>query len=175
MVALLPYLEQDALYKQIDLEKGYAGNLPAVQTNIKLFLCPAWKEAEKANAVTNYVAMAGIGLDAATRPAGAPGNGFMGYDRLTSWSMIKDGLSNTIALMETRSELGAWARGGSSTVRGFDPDAPLSGDPGQFGGHPGGLNVAYADGSVHFMTFTIAPSVWAALITIDGGERFDLP
>src|SRR5215468_155294 len=27
MVALLPYLEQDSLYRQLDLEKGYSGNL----------------------------------------------------------------------------------------------------------------------------------------------------
>jgi len=121
MVALLPYVEQDTLYRQIDLEKGYAGNLPAVQTRLKLFLCPASKDATTADAVTHYVAMSGIGLDAATQPAGAPGNGFMGYDRLTSLSMIKDGTSNTIALMETRSGLGPWARGGSSTLRGFDP------------------------------------------------------
>ena len=46
--------------------------------------------------------MSGLGHDAAGQPAGAAGNGFMGYDRLTSLAMIKDGASNTIALMETR-------------------------------------------------------------------------
>jgi prepilin-type processing-associated H-X9-DG protein len=174
MVALLPYLEQDRLYRQIDVEKGYAGNLPAVQASVPAFLCPS-KEAATADAVTHYVAMAGIGLDAATRPAGAPGNGFMGYDRLTSWSMIKDGRSNTIALLETRSGLGSWARGGSSNLRGFDPtQEPVFGDQGQFGGHTGGMNAAFADGSVHFISFSIGSSALAAMITIDGGERFDL-
>src|SRR5207249_11269828 len=96
MVALLPYLEQDSLYRQIDLKKGYAENLPTVQTNIKTFLCPSANVEGMADAVTHYVAMSGIGLDAATRPAGSPGNGFMGYDRLTSLSMIKDGTSHTI-------------------------------------------------------------------------------
>ena len=61
----------------------------------------------------------------------------MGYDRLTSLAMIKDGTSNTIALMETRFDLGPWARGGASTLRGFDPaDVPLYGDQRPFGGHP---------------------------------------
>jgi len=175
MVALLPYVEQDTLYRQIDLEKGYAGNLPAVQTRMKPFLCPASKDATTADAVTHYVAISGIGLDAATQPAGAPGNGFMGYDRLTSLSMIKDGTSNTIALMETRSGLGPWARGGSSNVRGFDPaEVPLFGDQRPFGGHQDGINVAMADGSVHFIRSSIDPSKLAALITIDGGEAFDL-
>jgi prepilin-type processing-associated H-X9-DG protein len=175
MVALLPYLEQDSLYRQIDLEKGYAENLPAVQTSIRIFLCAEPKASARADAVTHYVAMSGIGLDAATQPAGVSGNGFMGYDRLTSWSMIKDGTSNTIALMETRFGLGPWARGGSSNLRGFDPaDLPLYGDQRPFGGHPNGMNAAMADGSVRFIPSSIDPRKLAAAITIDGGEPFDL-
>jgi prepilin-type N-terminal cleavage/methylation domain-containing protein/prepilin-type processing-associated H-X9-DG protein len=175
MVALLPYLQQDSLYRQIDLEKGYAENLPAVQTTIRTFLCPSANAEAMTDAVTHYVAMSGIGLDAATQPAGAPGNGFMGYDRLTSWSMIKDGTSNTIALMETRSGLGPWARGGSSNLRGFDPaDLPLFGDERPFGGHPAGINAAMADGSVRFINSSIDPGKLGAAITIDGGEPFDL-
>src|SRR5438477_540449 len=81
-----------------------------------------------------------VGRDAATRPAGAPGNGFMGYDRATTMAMIKDGAAFTIGLMETRSGLGPWARGGASTLRGFDPaDLPLYGDGRPFGGHEGGM------------------------------------
>jgi prepilin-type processing-associated H-X9-DG protein len=176
MVALMPYLEQDSRYGQIDFEKGYAGNLPAVETSIRTFLCPGEERGPAtADAVTHYVAMSGIGLDAATRPAGAAGNGFMGYDRLTSWLMIKDGTANTIALMETCSGLGPWARGGSSTLRGFDPaDLPLHGNEGQFGGHKNGMNAAMADGSVRFISSSIDPGKLAAAITIDGGEPLDL-
>jgi prepilin-type processing-associated H-X9-DG protein len=175
MVALLPHLEQDSLYRQIDLEKGYAENLPAVQTSIRTFLCPSANVEAMTDAGTHYVAMSGIGLDAATQPAGSPGNGFMGYDRLTSWSMIKDGTSNTIALMETRSGLGPWARGGSSNLRGFDPaDVPLFGDQRPFGGHPAGINAAMADGSVRFINAGIDPIKLSAAITIDGGEPVNL-
>jgi prepilin-type N-terminal cleavage/methylation domain-containing protein/prepilin-type processing-associated H-X9-DG protein len=175
LVALLPYLEQDSLYRQLDLEKGYAGNLGAVQTKIKMFLCPASKEEATVDGITNYVAMSGIGRDAAKRPAFADGNGFMGYDRLTSLAMIKDGASNTIALMETHVTLGPWARGGSSTVRGFDPaDVPLDGDQRPWGGHGGGMNAAMADGSVRFIQSSIDPKKLAAAITIAGGEQLDL-
>jgi len=125
--------------------------------------------------VTDYVAMSGIGHDAAKQPAGAAGNGFMGYDRLTSMTMIKDGTSNTIALMETRFGLGSWARGGASTLRGFDPaDVPLHGDQRPFGGHSGGMLAAMADGSVRFLPSSIDPKKLAAAITIDGGELVDL-
>ena len=185
MVALLPYLEQDSLYQQFDLEKGYAGNLSAAQTRVKTFLCPASKEAATGDAVTHYVAMSGIGHDAAWQPAGAAGNGFMGYERLTSMKMIEDGTSNTIALMETRFGLGPWARGGSSTLRGFDPaDLPLRGDNPPFGGHAAenqlvggyaaGMNAAMADGSVRFLHSSIDPKRLAAAITIAGGEPVDL-
>jgi hypothetical protein len=175
MVALLPYLEQDSLYRQFDLKNGFAGNLPAAETRIEAFLCPASQEAATADAVTHYVAMAGIGPDAANRPAGAAGNGFMGYDRRTSFSMIEDGTANTIALMETRVGLGPWARGGSSTVRGFDPaDVPPIGDNRPFGGHSVGMHAAMADGSVLFLRSSIDPKKLAAAITIAGGERVDL-
>ncbi|HEY7158289.1 MAG TPA: DUF1559 domain-containing protein [Gemmataceae bacterium] len=174
VVKLLPYLEQGSLYRQFDLEKGYAGNLPAVQTGIKTFLCPASKEAATIDAVTHYVAMSGIG-HAAKQPAGAAGNGFMGYDRLTSMAMIKDGTSNTIALMETRVGLGPWARGGASTLRGFDPaDVPLHGDNRPFGGHSAGMHAAMADGSVRFLHSSIDAKRLTAAITIAGGEPVDL-
>ena len=174
-VALLPYLEQGSLYQRFDLEKGYAGNLPAAQTGVRTFVCPASEEAAPPAAVTHYVAMAGIGPDAAGRPAGAPGNGFMGFDRPTSWASIRDGASNTIALMETRTGLGPWARGGSSNLRGFDPaDVPIYGDQRPFGGHQGGMIAAMADGSVRFFRSDIDPMKLAAAITIDGGERVDL-
>jgi hypothetical protein len=175
MVALLPHLEQDSLSRQFDGEKGYAGNLPAAQTRIKTFLCPAANQAEAVEAVTHYVAMSGIGHDAGWQPAGAAGNGFMGYDRLTSAAMIEDGTSHTIALMETRVGLGPWARGGASTLRGFDPaDVPLHGEQRPFGGHPGGMHAALADGSVRFIRSSIDPKKLAAAITIAGGEPFDL-
>jgi prepilin-type processing-associated H-X9-DG protein len=119
--------------------------------------------------------MAGIGPSAAAQPADTPGNGFMGYDRLTSLATIKDGAANTIALMETRSGLGPWARGGASNLRGFDPaDVPWHGDDRPFGGHPGGMNAAFADGSVRFIRASIDPKNLAAAITIAGDEPIDL-
>ncbi|VTR96087.1 Prepilin-type N-terminal cleavage/methylation domain-containing protein OS=Singulisphaera acidiphila (strain ATCC BAA-1392 / DSM 18658 / VKM B-2454 / MOB10) GN=Sinac_0072 PE=4 SV=1: N_methyl: SBP_bac_10: SBP_bac_10 [Gemmata massiliana] len=174
-VALLPYLEQDNLFKRFDVEQGYAENLPTAQTTVPVFLCPSSPESSTNHTLTNYVAPSGIGLGAAEQPAGTAGNGFMGYDRRTSFAMIKDGTSNTIALMETRAGLGPWARGGPSTVRGFDPaDAPPIGDGRPFGEHGGGANVAMVDGSVRFVSGKVAPHNLAAAITIAGGEPFDL-
>lgn len=176
MVAVLPYLDQEWLYRRFDLQMGYASNLTAAQTGYGSlpFHCPEANQ-PLSDATTHYVAMAGIGADAAARPAGADGLGFMGYDRATTAAAIRDGTSITIALMETRSALGPWARGGTSTVRGFDPaDVPWCGDGRPFGGHHGGTQVAFADGSVRFIRAAIEPKPLAAAITIAGGEKFDL-
>jgi Protein of unknown function (DUF1559) len=175
LVALLPYLEQESLARRFDLDKGYSANLPAAQTRIRTFLCPADKDVGTAAAPTNYVAISGIGRDSAERLAGVAGNGFMGYDRLTSLAHIEDGTSHTIALMETRFDLGPWARGGASNLRGFDPtDVPLHGDGRPFGGHTGGMLAAMADGSVRFIRSSIEPQKLAAAITIAGGDPFEL-
>lgn len=173
IVAVLPHLEQKSLSRGLDETKGYAGNLPAVQVRIATLRCIGSTEGTPTDAWTNYVAISGIGRDAALQPADAAGNGFMGYDRVTSIASLTDGSSQTIALMETRSELGPWARGGPSTVRGFDPaDLPWQGDQRPFGGHEHETNAAMADGSVHFLHSSIEPRILAALITIAGGEPF---
>lgn len=174
MVSLLPYMEQNSLYREFNVLTGYAENLRATQTTIKVYLCPEGTGATT-GAVTHYTAMAGVGLDAAGRPAGAAGNGFMGYDRRTTLGLLKDGTSNTIALMETRVGLGPWARGGTSNVRGYDPaDVPAVGDERPFGGHPQESLAGMADGSVRSIRATIDPANLAAAITIAGGERIGL-
>lgn len=171
MVPLLPYLESGALLAQYDAAKGYAGNAAVARNRPYILSCPKVDDTTAGEAVTPYVALAGLGRDAAARPAGAPGNGFMGYARTTTTAMIADGTANTIALAETRTGLGPWARGGASSVRGVEPDdVPLVGDDRPFGGHERGMNAAMADGSVRFIGPSVDPRVLAAEVTIAGGE-----
>ena len=172
MVLVLPHIEQGPLYGQFNLEAGYAGNASAAGTTIRTFICLESKVAGRRDVTTHFVALAGLGHDAASRPAEARGNGFMGSDRLTSFKMIRDGTSNTIALLETQSDLGPWARGGPSTLRGFDPDNDaLSGPHPSFGGqHDSGVNAAMADGSVRVIRSSIESKKLAAAITIAGNE-----
>jgi prepilin-type processing-associated H-X9-DG protein len=85
---------------------------------------------------------------------------------------IRDGMSQTTMLAESSIGLAPWTAGGPSSVRGVDPATrPYLGPGRAFGGnHPGGANVAMADGSVKFVWETIAPSVFEAMSTIAGGE-----
>jgi prepilin-type processing-associated H-X9-DG protein len=41
--------------------------------------------------------------------------------------------------------------------------------------HPGGVNMAYVDGSIHYLPETIDHLVLDALATRDGGESLQLP
>ena len=174
MQSVLPYMEQVPLYNQFDLKKGYADNLEPGRMRVKHFLCPIFKEAAEGEGMTSYIAISGLGPDAAERPAGAPGNGFMGYDRRTTFKMIEDGTSNTIALMEVRSDIGPWARGGPSTVRGYDPaTGSLGNDPTPFEVHSGVALVAMADGSCLSLRASKNPMNFAAGVTIAGKDTFE--
>ncbi|MFO0796760.1 MAG: DUF1559 domain-containing protein [Gemmataceae bacterium] len=173
MVSVLPYIEQGNLFSRFDAATGYAGNAGSAAAEVNLFVCPSAHPTGAAT--TNYVALAGVGLDAAARPASAAGNGAMGYDRTITLAAVTDGTGNTIGLAETASGVGPWARGGTATLRGFDPaDAPVSGPGRPFGVHERGFNVAMLDGSVRFVRDTVDPRAFAAAITVAGGERVDL-
>jgi len=125
--------------------------------------------------------MAGIGPDAVTLPIGDKRAGLFGYDRKVRLQDIKDGASKTIMVMETAKELGPWAAGGPSTVRGLDPDRrPYLALDGQFGlkhrtdtffrTTPVGSNIGRADGSVRWFTSEVGSEVLEAAATIAGAD-----
>jgi len=176
VVAVLPYMEHDSLFKSIDINKGYGGNLSTTHKKLKQLQCPSAEVTIGNDSITHYVAMSGIGKQAAGQPVGSVGNGFMGYDRITTLGMItsKDGCSNTIALMETLYEPGPWAHGGTATLRGFDPtDLPWGGKQRPFGGLHITAQTAMGDASVRNMRYGLDPKHLAAAITIAGGEKID--
>jgi prepilin-type N-terminal cleavage/methylation domain-containing protein/prepilin-type processing-associated H-X9-DG protein len=53
------------------------------------------------------------------------------------------------------------------------PGAPMAHVEDYWSRHPGGVNVLFADGSVHFIKQSISPSVWRALATRSGQEAVD--
>ena len=64
------------------------------------------------------------------------------YDEPTILTDVKDGLSNTLMLLETADQPGPWIAGGPPTVRPLDPaNRPYLGIGRPFGGcHLGGAN-----------------------------------
>ena len=199
-VALLPYLEQDALAKAIDADKAWDAdeNLGPRSGLVKMLLCPAEDRQKLPQGLTHYVGIAGIGKDAAGLAEGDVRAGFFGHSRTLSLQRdtrgkvvgvegVKDGDANTAMLIETAWEIGPWIAGGFPTVRGIDPaDAPHVGLGRAFGGlhvveknvlsNPvSGAQFAFVDGSVRFIRDTVSPDVLEALATIAGGETVPLP
>ncbi len=103
-------------------------------------------------AVTNYVGVAGVGLDAADYPAGNPKDGIFGYERETKPEEIKDGLDKTIALLQIPAGKTPWLAGGGATVRGVPegPDAAARFACADYQGKHGTFAVM-GDGKVRFI------------------------
>jgi hypothetical protein len=173
IVSLLPFVEQAALYEQIDQKSGWDSEANAEWTgfNIEMFMNP--QEVDQGDSQTHYVGMAGIGEDAANLKVDEQGAGVFGYNRQTRMRDITDGTSNTIAIMEASNDFGPWAQGGRSTIRGLTEEPYINGPDGIGGSWVGGAQGALADGSVRFISENIDPDVFKALMTISGGEQIE--
>jgi prepilin-type N-terminal cleavage/methylation domain-containing protein/prepilin-type processing-associated H-X9-DG protein len=107
-------------------------------------------------------------------------------------SDITDGSSNTFMLGEglvQPREFAAWSHGyGAFRTCGISPNAAQpdgtpfppewAGWPNYFGlssRHVGGVQIAYADGSVHFVSDNIDFGIYRAMATIKGGEIAQVP
>ncbi len=157
-VLILPFVEQDALYKQFHLDEPWDSehNKKVFETHPmpKVFELPgAAKEGEK---TTHYLAFVG--------------NGAL-FDPIQPCKIatITDGTSNTV-MVATAAKAVPWTKPDDIP---FDPKA----DPRPqllFTGN--GCNVAMADGSVRFIAKTVPEETLKAIITKAGGEVIgDIP
>ncbi|HEX4592298.1 MAG TPA: DUF1559 domain-containing protein [Gemmataceae bacterium] len=145
-------------------------NRPVAGTLVPQLVCPAVTQvwSRDLGAPFNYPGMAGVGADAATKPANAPGAGIFRYDEPTFLTDIKDGRANTLMLLETAHAVGPWIAGGPPTVRPLVPETqPYLGQRRPFGGcHLRGANAAFADGSCRFLAESTTPRVLELLAGI---------
>ena len=131
-VAILPFMEQHALYKQYDFNQPWDSPDLAGGTAVPAYRCPS--DGNPASTETNYVMVVG------DHTIGGKPNEKVDFNKVT------DGLSNTIAGRGWR--LRAWGSTGEQpkdiTV---DELLRLVRTRGKMSNHPGGFNVALADGS----------------------------
>ena len=160
-VLILPYLEQDALYKEFHLDEPWDSphNRALIAKMPSTYHCPL----ENADAVrqgkTRYVAPRGAGM---TILHGAEPVGLKD---------ITDGTSNTILFVDAGDERAViWTKPDDWDVA---PDPKIA-SAGVFSAHGTGrsmgTNCAFADGAVRFLTEKIKPSTLRALMTYNGGE-----
>ena len=150
---ILPYMEQEVLYAQIDLNKPWDDpvNLPFSQVVIPSYACPSGHT--DAPEKTCYQVVVDP-LAIFTGPIG------------TKLSQIADGTSNTILVIETESE---------NAVPWMSPDDVDMATYLSLGqtirpNHTGGSSAAFADGSVRFMSTSIDPTSAKAIVTKADGD-----
>lgn len=147
-VAILPYIEQQALYEKYRLDEPWDS-----EHNKALLeqMPPLFRAAEgKGGTTTSYVLPQGPGLWS---------NGL----EKRSFASLRDGTSNTIMIIETPTEI-PWTKPEDLAI-------PAEGPLPKLGGYrPGRFAIAFGDGSVHVLSDKLDPVVLRALLTIDGGE-----
>jgi prepilin-type processing-associated H-X9-DG protein len=151
---LLPYMEQQALYSQIDLNKPWDDpvNLPFSKIMIPTFACPSGHTDSPEKTCYQVI----------VDPSGI----FTGA-KSTKFSEISDGTSNTILVIETESE---------NAVPWMSPDDTDMATYLSFGraihsNHSLGRNVAFGDGSVRFLSNTMDFNLKKDIVTKAGGEE----
>jgi prepilin-type processing-associated H-X9-DG protein len=150
-VLLLPYLDED-LAKEYDFNEPWdsEANMALADRMPPVYHCPSDPDADAR--YTSY-----LGSD-------GPGFFFQG-SRPIRQTEITDGMSNTIAVIEGSGARVVWTDPRDQT------DMENFIQPGGTSNHPGGANVLYADGSVHFLSSAIDPITLDELLTIGGGDE----
>ncbi|MFZ1933466.1 MAG: DUF1559 domain-containing protein [Thermoguttaceae bacterium] len=166
LVALLPYLEHEDVYKQLrlNLPCDAPENAALLQRPMRGLICPSSTDPTQGN--TSYVAVTG-----ADAVLGSPAQrGVIGFDRGLSLAEIRDGTSNTLLVAEV-ADGGPWYAGGTATARSIDYWISKK----TWSEHANGANFLLADGSVRFISSNIDPQVLRALATAQGREPVTLP
>ena len=156
-VGLLPYMQQDSLYKQIDLTQPWDGvkNSPFTGTPIKEFLDPANP--------------ASVGTATPYRMFVGPGAMFDGTAKMPTLTSITDGTSNTIMAVAATQTV-PWA---SPQELPYGPGIPLP----PLGSTPtaDGFIALMADGSVRYIRKTIPAADLRSLIEKADGRVVNIP
>jgi prepilin-type processing-associated H-X9-DG protein len=153
---ILPFLEQSALYNQIDLNKPWDApeNQDVADVPIPTYRCPS--DPDGMSPYTDYMVIVG------------PGTIFEGEQPI-KMQQITDGTSNTIMVVEVKGQQVHWMEPTDLTLDQMQM-AINSGPTEPGSNHLGGVNVAMADGAVRFIAATINPNMLRNLITRNDGQ-----
>ncbi|MEM8679043.1 MAG: DUF1559 domain-containing protein [Planctomycetota bacterium] len=178
-VPLLPYLEQVAVYDQLDRDAAFDSdaNREAAATVMAVFLCPAGTRGAQRVEGRGPCDFGGIYGERITRTLGNDPRedvfreGIMRYDRRISEKQVLDGLSHTLIVGEdTGFEDGQWINGRNVFDQAFAINAAPDIENDLRSNHPGGAQAAFADGAVGMLSESMDLRVLAAVCTRAGKE-----
>jgi hypothetical protein len=124
---------------------------------------------------TNFVAIAGIGAEAARMDPSdkdaAKKVGITGYSWGSKLDEVTDGLDKTIYLMQVPPGLSRpWAQGGGATLMGVDEKDPMAAFAYPRPDGERGAHAIMGDGTIRWIPEKIDPKVFLAMATRAGGE-----
>jgi prepilin-type processing-associated H-X9-DG protein len=154
-VAILPFIEQQALYNQFKLDEPWDSehNRSLIAQMPDVFKSP---NAPLEPGKTNYLALVG-------EPCVMNGT-----QQGMKLRQISDGTSNTVSIVEANADQAVeWTKPDDLE---FDPNNPLNGVGSVV---PGGFNAAFVDGSVKGLQ-NVPPETVKALFTRNGGEAISV-
>jgi len=159
-VVILPYIEEDNLYRQFKLDEPWDSphNIKLLPKMPKIY-APVGKKPKEPYS-TYIQAFVGPGTTFELKP---DEKSFLGARGMSIPRDFRDGTSNTIAVVEAAEAI-PWTKPGDLP---YDAKNPLPKLGGQF---PGGFHAALMDGSVVFLSSKIDEEALRALITRSGGE-----
>jgi prepilin-type processing-associated H-X9-DG protein len=148
-IDLLPYLEQDQLHKTYKMDEPWdsPANKKVLAQMPMVYRCP---QANPRSLDSSYFVLMG-------------GGSIFSKKEGTKIADITDGTSNTIMIVEAQRNI-PWTKPDDIS---YDPQKPL---PKLGGFYEQGFNVAFADGSVRFISNSIKEETLRALISMAGGE-----
>lgn len=171
-VFLLPYLEQAVLYDRLDLTLAFDHpvNAEAAATVLPELLCPSSLRRGRVSSGRGPSDYGGMYGERITSP-NSPPKGTMLIDEVVRFRHVTDGTSHTIVVGEdTGFADGEWINGRNIFDQAFGVNAAPAIENDLRSEHPGGAQVALADGSVRFIEESMALQALAALCTRAGGE-----
>ena len=202
MAELLPFLGYEPVFRQINPERGWRPEadpmhrMRLIDDNARAgaALIPAFIDAAAPPSAwwvtmptspgyqfgaTHFVAVAGVGLDAAEYAPDDTLNakkiGVFGYNRVTKLDEVKDGLPNTIVLIQVPPTYKRpWIAGGGATVTGVPETKSIAPFVAAQRDGKKGTYAVMGDGAIRFISADISDDLFKALVTINGGEKVEL-
>jgi prepilin-type processing-associated H-X9-DG protein len=158
-VHILPFLEEDQLYRQFHLDEPWDSphNKELVARMPEVFRSP---NSTAAPGMSNYLGVSGTnGVFIRPKPDDKMG---------TNLRQITDGTSHTMMTVEVPDASAViWSKPGDFAPHKDEPKRGL------VGLRPGGFNAGFADGSVRFIAESIDPQVLKAMFTKSAGEALE--
>ena len=161
-VAILPYLEQKALYDKFHLDEPWNSehNLPLLAEMPEIYIDPSSPALVTVGGKTHYLAVSGAGT------------AFTGKAEGTNFAEIRDGASVSIAVLQVDDAHAVeWTKPAD-----YDAAANAANPTAGIGSlHPNVFLTGFADGHVVATPMSITPEQFAAGASIAGGETTEWP